>query len=195
MALKKINLNYNEWGLFFKNNFYRISLAMILHHASFFRLWGALHFDYKRTEIFTQVLNICDWKILTFYRRVLETWFVLEDKLQSFFDQNMKNVLKNIIWFLRNRSLKGIIIKCTVTRDYLEKINTHSRFTQKILPHMTQHYTITIYFCINKRILRNLDRSFPALRVLIISRSYIFATLPFPINSLYTKSAGKLFHS
>lgn len=169
---------------------------MILRHASFFRLWGALHFDCIRTEIFTQVLNICDGKISIFYRLMLEIWFFfLEDKLQSFFDQNMKNVLKNVIWFLRNHSLKVITIKCAVTSDYLEKINTYFRFTQKILPHMTQHYTITTYLCINKRILRNLDRSFPTLRVVIISRSYIFATLPFPINSLYTKSAGKLFHS
>lgn len=87
-----------------------------------------------------------------------------------------------------------MIIKSAVTRDYFEKITTHSRFTEKILPHMTQHYTITIYLCINKRIQRDPDRLLRALRIFIISRSYIFATVPSPINSLHAKSGGKLFH-
>ena len=76
MALKKINLKYNEGYLFLKNNFYIFSLAMILHHTSILKLWETLHFDGKLNEIFAlKVLKICDWKISTFCRRMVEIWF------------------------------------------------------------------------------------------------------------------------
>ena len=94
---------------------------------------------------------------------------------------------------MRYRSLKGMIIKCAVTRDYFGKITTHSRFTQKLSLHMNQYYTIAIHLCINKRILRNPHCSFPALRVFIISRRYIFAILTSPLTPYIQNQQEKCF--
>ena len=57
--------------------------------------------------------------------------FLFSDKLQSLFEQNMNIFMKNISWFLRYRSLKGMIISCAVTRDYFRKLRHISDLNRK----------------------------------------------------------------